>query len=82
MDNEIILRKAIEKAQENGLKLLFSHWEVYEKIHTKKLPLWVGTALLLQRPFANALGYTLADLGAWCDKGKDPFEYIRQCLDN
>jgi hypothetical protein len=82
MDNEVILRKAIEKAQENGLKLLFSQREVYEKILTKKMPLWVGTAFLFQRPFAEALGYTLADLGVWCDEGKDPFEYIRQTLDN
>ncbi len=33
---------------------------------------------LLQPGFTKALGYTRADLQAWCDKGNDPVEYVAQ----
>jgi len=78
----VILKKAIEKAQNNGLRLHFSRREVYEKLLNKEMPFWVGSALIFWLPSAKALDYKLADLGAWCDEGKDPFEYIRQVLDN
>ncbi len=36
--------------------------------------------LLFQPGFTRALGYTRADLQAWCDKGNDPVEYVAQFL--
>ncbi len=36
--------------------------------------------LLTQPDCARALGYTRADLQAWCDKGNDPVEYVAQFL--
>ena len=36
--------------------------------------------IFFSHDFAKAVGYKLAELGAWCDKGKDPFHYIAQFL--
>ncbi len=35
---------------------------------------------LFQPDFARALGYTLPDLQAWCDKGNDPVQYVAQFI--
>ena len=37
--------------------------------------------ILFNPGFAKAIGYKLADLGAWCDLGNDPMEYVEQFLD-
>ena len=37
--------------------------------------------ILFHPGFAHVLGYTLADLGAWCDAGNEAVHYVAQLLD-
>jgi hypothetical protein len=37
--------------------------------------------IIFNHSFAQAIGYTLADLGAWCDEGENPLQYVLQFLD-
>lgn len=36
--------------------------------------------IVYNKDFAKALGFKLADLGAWCDEGKDPLDFIAKLL--
>ena len=77
MGNEEILQKAVIKAIENGYD--FAGTTPVSNTSWKKLVAHAND-ILFSHAFAKAIGYKLAELGAWCDEGKDPFQYIAQFL--
>ncbi len=72
---EGILQRAVPKAIANGYD--FAGSTPFHNTPWKKLVTHAND-LFFSRDFAKALGYTLAELGAWCDEGKDPFQYVAQ----
>jgi hypothetical protein len=63
---------------------LFVHCTAHKRFHT--ITSWYKREdgyvryFLFQPGFASALGYTLSDLEAWCDRGNDPVQYVAQCI--
>jgi hypothetical protein len=75
--NAGILQQAVLHAIANGYD--FAGTTPFSKTPWKKL-IPHAKDILFSRDFAKALGYKLAELGAWCDEEKDPFQYIAQFL--
>ena len=79
LSNEEILDKALEKARETGYWhfgfVMMVCWvkpnALEEYIRRRE-----HFPVIFSPEFAKAVGYKLADLGAWCDEGGEPLEFI------
>ena len=92
MNNEKILKKAIEKAKKNGWGNAFErefgkYWDLdceeapyYLRAFSDGLQNLRYEAIIFSHDFAKAVGYKLKDLGAWCDEGKKPLKYLEKYL--
>jgi hypothetical protein len=87
MTNKEILKRAIERAEVNGYKSpgYFNGWDP-ELVSLDFLLDFCITGgqyyyIIFSYEFAKALNYKLADLGAWCDEGKEPLKFIERLLD-
>lgn len=74
MTNTEILTKAISKAVENGFDF---KWDIEPTaefiIRTDNYQ-----RLIFSHEFAKALGYKVAELGAWVDDGFNPIKYLEK----
>jgi len=62
-----MLEKIFEKAEKNGFNMASAY-------NDRKI--W--HSIIFSHEFAKALGYKLAELGAWCDECNDPLKYLEK----
>ncbi len=72
LTNQEILQKAIEKAVDGG-------WDK-NKWHSDNSCCFIGHYFIFSHEFAKALGFKVADLGAWVDEGEEPIKYLEKFL--
>jgi len=80
MNNSEIFQKAIEKAEINGYDSRIHLHNDGEPIAGIQGTFHNIIEVIFSHEFAKALNFKLKDLGAWCDEGKNPIDFIANLL--